>query len=342
MEDMGPVFHIPPVYDVMEVSGMLSEFVDGGIVRSKIPERWESTLGEGITAATLDTGVDSAHPDLKVKDAIDFTGGKNPMDRQRHGTHVLGLGNMQHNGMVGKGICPAAEMYGLKVLDDFGSGTEAAIVAAIRWCTKYKIDVINMSFGSTFKSEAVLAALYEYVEGGGIPVAAAGNDGRDKSNWPAAAPFVISVGAVDPYGRAARFSSWGDEVDIAAPGTDIVSAAPGGGAIKMSGTSMASPNVAWTLVLAKAYHKKIGEKAKTPLRNVTDALALLKASAQKHPDPDTKRFGFGLVDASAMLAFNDPVAEEPPPTRLSLSVPWMGIVIEQPAAGAETLTIRKA
>lgn len=61
MEDMGPVFHIPPVYDVMEVSGMLSEFVDGGIVRSKIPERWESTLGEAITISTYGHCRDRAH-----------------------------------------------------------------------------------------------------------------------------------------------------------------------------------------------------------------------------------------------------------------------------------------
>lgn len=307
----GPVFRNPPVYNVSEVSGILAEMVDWGIVSAKLPERWAITRGRGVRVCVLDTGIDLAHPDLLIKEAQDFTGGRNPSDKQKHGTHTAGTINAQHNDMLARGGAPEAELYVAKVLDDWGNGLEAWIAAGIDWATALKADVISMSFGSISRSAMILAALERYVQTGGIPIAAAGNDGTDHSNWPAAAEFVISVGAVDPWGRRARFSSWGDEVDIAAPGTDIVSTAPGGGLLKMSGTSMATPLVAAVACLAKSYHKLQGDKAKTKFGNVYEALANFKAAAQKFPDPDTKRFGAGLIDANAMLALDDPIPDVP-------------------------------
>ncbi len=339
----GPVFHIPPVFDYLEVVGQLSEMTDMGMAKARVPERWGTTLGEDVSVCVLDTGVDLSHPDLKVADAQDFTGGRNPIDRQRHGTHVSGTINMQHNGMLGRGVAPAAKLYVGKVLDDFGTGLEAYIVRGIQWATQNKFDLLNLSLGSPQVSQRILAALEEYVKGGGIPVAAAGNDGRGTANWPAAAEFVVAVGATDAYGRPAPFSSWGDQVDIAACGTDIVSTVPGGGMAKMSGTSMASPLVCGILALAKAYHKKLGDKAKTPLASVYDALALLKARAAKFPDPNTKRFGYGLIDADSMLSPNDPapVPVEPPGRKVLVSVPALGIEIRQASPDSPLLEIGK-
>lgn len=329
--EAGPIFHLPPIFDVLEIAGALAETTDWGIVKARVPERWDETLGEGASICVLDTGIDLSHPDLKVEDAQDFTGGRNPIDRQRHGTHTAGLVNMQHNGMLGKGIAPAAKLYVGKVLDDFGTGLEQSIVAGIRWATQIGADVLSMSFGSSQMSQLIQQELLAYVQAGGIPVAAAGNDGRPQSNWPAAAQYVISVGACDAFGRAAPFSSWGDEVDIAAPGVDIVSTVPGGGMAKMSGTSMACPLVAGILVLAKSWHRKQGDKSKTPLNSVNDALAHLKGSAQKFPDPATKRFGYGLIDAEAMLAMDDPAPV--PVLNQEIAIPGLGLVFRTPNTG---------
>lgn len=318
MADMGPIFHLPPIYNYMEVVGQLAEIVDWGIAKARVPERWTETLGEGASICVLDTGIDLGHPDLKVEDAIDFTGGRNPRDRQRHGTHTGGTINSQHNGMLGKGVAPSAKLYVGKVLDDFGTGLEGPIAEGIRWATRVGVDVLSMSFGSSQKSEMIQDALLEYVKGGGIPIAAAGNDGRPQSNWPAAADYVISVGACDAYGRAAPFSSWGDEVDIAAPGVDIVSTVPGGGMAKMSGTSMACPLVAGINVLWISWLMKQGKWKKGDGGNLERALENLRKSAQKFPDPNTKRFGYGLIDAEQMLAADDPT---PIPVPVPVPVP---------------------
>lgn len=343
MPDTGPIFHVPPVFNYCEVFGQLSEATDWGIERARVPERWDETLGEGVKVCILDTGVDLGHPDLKIADAKDFTGGRNPQDRQRHGTHTAGTINMQHNGMLGRGVAPAASLYVGKVLDDFGSGLEQYIVQGIRWARSIKADLLSMSFGSTQSSAAILEELSLFVKEGGIPVAAAGNDGLPHSNWPAASQLCISVGAADAFGRAAPFSSWGDEVDIAAPGVDIVSTVPGGGVAKMSGTSMATPLVTGVLALAIAWHRKNLATSKSPLTNVTEALEHLAKSAQKFPDPNTKRFGFGLIDAESMLAMDDPAPVVPgePGGEIDLPLPLLGFGIRSPARSGDVYGLYK-
>lgn len=343
MPDTGPIFRVPPVFNYLEIFGQLSESTDWGLEKARFPERWDETLGEGVAVCVLDTGVDLAHPDLKIEDAQDFTGGRNPRDRQRHGTHTAGTINMQHNGVLGRGGAPAAKLYAGKVLDDFGSGLEQYIVQGIRWARRVKADVLSMSFGSTQQSDAILAELLEYVKEGGVPVAAAGNDGLPQSNWPARADFVISVGACDSYGRAAPFSSWGDEVDIAAPGVDVVSTVPGGGLAKMSGTSMACPLVSAAVALMISWKAKNGKWTKGDPTNVEKALASLKGGAQKFPDPNTKRFGYGLIDAEAMLAMDDPAPVDPVTGMepIEFPLPLLGFGIRSPARSGDVYGLYK-
>lgn len=336
----GPIYRLPPIYNVTEVYGQLSEMTDEGLIAAKVPEAWKRTKGKGVRVCVLDTGVDLNHPDLKIAEAFDFTGRRNVFDRQRHGTHVCGYINAQHNDQLVRGGAPEAEMFVGKVLDDFGNGLSPWIVAGIRWATQIKAHVLSMSFGSNQQDPAIIEALHAYVAGGGIPIAAAGNDGQNLVNWPARDKLVIAVGAVDRFGRRAAFSSGGDEIDIAAVGVDVVSTVPGGGVAKMSGTSMATPGVSAIACLAIAHHLAGPDASGTPIRTPADMIEHLKKSAQKFADPNTKQFGPGTIDAEAMIGKDDPI---PDPVAPAVREERIGdVVLRWPSTGRGFMEIDRA
>jgi subtilisin family serine protease len=140
---------------------------------------------------------------------------------------------------------------------------------------------------------AVTAAWDRGGRSGSLLVAAAGNDGDSRLEYPAALPDVISVGAIDDQGQPAPFSNANGDLELAAPGVDVLSDRAGGGYVRMSGTSMATPHVAAIAALvASATHGT----ART-VRSLLDASAHDLLAPGR--DPST---GFGLADAAAALA----------------------------------------
>jgi subtilisin family serine protease len=132
-------------------------------------------------------------------------------------------------------------------------------------------------------------------------------------NYPARWPTTLAVGAVDRHGRVCPFSSRGDEVDIAAPGEDILSTWPGGAYAKLSGTSMATPFVSGVVALALAKHALGG--GSTPLRNVQDLREHLARTAAEAGSPGKDpSYGWGLIDPARMLSAA-PAAEAAPDIR---------------------------
>lgn len=135
-------------------------------------------------------------------------------------------------------------------------------MAALEWAMNNDINIINMSLGGTQNSSILHNAIRQAKESGIIIVAAAGNFGAGASpdentiTYPARYDEVISVGAVDENGQAAYFSSHGPELDIVAPGVNILSTANDGTYATMSGTSMAAPHVAGAIAAYKSKHSK--------------------------------------------------------------------------------------
>lgn len=201
-----------------------------------------------------------------------------PMDRNGHGTHVAGiLGAAARNGQGIAGVAWKARIMPVRAGFDVVKGSDGAhrgileeddIAAAIRWAADHGADVINMSFGVRGEESQTLSLAVEYAASlGAVLVAAAGNDGADgASTWPAAHPQVISVAATISNDQRIFFSNWGRSVDIAAPGSDILStrawstAVAGNGAVidarytRASGTSMAAPHVAGAVALVLSAH----------------------------------------------------------------------------------------
>jgi len=185
-----------------------------------------------------------------------------PMDEHFHGTHVAGtVGAVGGNGEGVTGVIWETRLIALKIFHTSGRGDSAFFsdaAQAIAYATEHGARLTNNSWGGTRTSQLVEDAIAEARDEGILFVAAAGNSSRDIDEtkyYPAAVDLdnVITVAAVDHAGELAFFSNFGAvEVDLGAPGVDIVSTVPTGSENiygRLNGTSMAAPHVAGALAL---------------------------------------------------------------------------------------------
>ncbi|MCG0274849.1 MAG: S8 family peptidase [Thermosediminibacteraceae bacterium] len=240
---------------------------------------WKTCRGEGIRVGVVDTGIDLDHPDLKenIKEAYGVLDCKNIIDDNGHGTHVAGTIAALDNDIGVVGVAPKVEIYSVKAFDKHGRGTVSSIVEALNWCLEKKVHVINMSFGIRHNSFTLRRAVQALLRNNIVLVAAAGNVGRENSVlYPAKYPEVIAVAACNQNDRPASFSSSGPEVDITAPGVDILSTHKNGTYKLMSGTSMATPHVAGAAALLLSLTNMNADDVKSILKNAAKDLGLPK------------------------------------------------------------------
>ena len=202
-----------------------------GIDAVRAPQAWSVTEGDSARVLVLDTGLDRQHPALasNFEKGQNFTGGDSSdiNDTIGHGTHVSGtiLASGLNGGLVG--VAPRAKLLMGKVCADRGCSS-VAIANGIDWAVEQKVDVVNMSLGGAFLTEAQAKALEKAEQAGVLVVAASGNDGDSKVSYPAAAPTVLAVGAIDINLKKAEFSNWGPELAVMGPGVDVLSSVPRG------------------------------------------------------------------------------------------------------------------
>lgn len=151
-------------------------------------------------------------------------------DDQGHGTFVAGIIAGEANNQRGvAGIAPGVTLLPVKVLDCTGNGSAIEAAKGLLYAVQAGARVVNLSFGSSADSAAFRDAVRKaHDEFGAVLVAPAGNDGSAGVTFPGRLPEVIAVGASarhDPDARA-DFSNWGPEVDVAAPGENIVGPVP--------------------------------------------------------------------------------------------------------------------
>ncbi|MCM1567226.1 MAG: S8 family serine peptidase [Dehalobacter sp.] len=218
---------------------------------------WTTTEGSSsVLVGVLDTGIDTTHPDLNgnIVSGYNFiTDSSNvfsSVSSDSHGTHVAGIIAAEANSAGIKGVAPGVKIVPLKFIQD-GTGYTSDAIEAIEYASSHGIKIINCSFGC---SEENLALKDAMAQSAILFVCAAGNDASVSPVYPAAfnLPNIISVAAINNTGNLASFSSYGTNVDVAAPGVGILSTLPDGNYGYISGTSAAAPYVSGIAALIES------------------------------------------------------------------------------------------
>ena len=262
-----------------------------GLQRTAFPGAWIDATGTGARVAVVDSGIDMHHPDLGIKVAEQknyVADGAGIRDLFDHGTHVAGIvAALTNNGKGVAGGCPACKLLIARVLDAKGDTTVARLVKGIDWSVDNDADVINLSLAGP-DNAAVEDAVNNARASGAVIVAAAGNEGTTTKLYPAAYEKVIAVSATNENDGLASTSSRGDWVDLAAPGTDILSTQTGGGYNEVSGTSESAPFVSALAGLLASEGKTASEIRPRMQTTATDL----------GPAGDDPSFGHGRINAN--------------------------------------------
>jgi hypothetical protein len=272
------------------------------------------TIPESAPAiAVLDTGIANV-PELqgRIKVGYNVAGdNENTFDIDGHGTAVATIAAGAAGGV--RGVSPSSPVIPIKIFDDTGASSPDDFVAAIERAVNAKAGVINVSAAGTPTGidAATKRSIQDAINAAvslDIPVlAASGNEGDSALDIPAAFAHVIAVGATDEEGSAAPFSNSGTGLDLVAPGSNLVTAAPSvlcsSGYTKATGTSFAVPlaSGATALLLAKEPDLDVGQ--------VTDMLRL--RGARSAAPLWTDAFGFGMLDVPAVLNAPIPTKDVP-------------------------------
>ena len=266
-------------------------------------DTWAETKGANVGVAVLDTGIDDGHESLP--DPVDGTNTVDDThwgdDGNGHGTHVAGTVAALNNDIGVVGVGPEIDLYAVKVLDDDGGGSWASVTEGIEWAVENEVPILNMSLGGG-DSETLGDAVSAAHEAGHLLVASAGNDGNpggrgDNVGYPAAYDEVVAIAASDNNDNRARFSSTGPQVELIAPGQDVLSTVPGDEYEEYSGTSMSAPHVAGIAALVwDAENASLGdnEMIRGILQETAEDLGL-----------DDEHQGYGLARADKAVAFDD-------------------------------------
>jgi len=231
-------------------------------------------------------------------------------DENFHGTHVAGIvGAAGNNGIGVTGVCWNVRIMPLRAgfRTTTGSGylQDDDAAAAIIYAADNGCNVINMSWGDPNYSAIIADACQYAYDRGVVLVASAGNDAGPTLNYPAKLSTVISVGAINKYRALAGFSSYGSDLDLVAPGEQILSTyklTANEMYYEMNGTSMSAPHVTGSVALLLGLQPGLSpEEVRARLLSTTDDLG----------DPGFDiRYGHGLLNTRRLLeSFNPPMIE---------------------------------
>jgi subtilisin family serine protease len=274
------------------------------------PAAWDITTGDSsVIVAILDTGVDLNHPEFQGRLVAGFNsagGSANDDHDPGHGTHVAGIiAAAGNNGIGVAGMAWQVRIMPIKVLDASGRGTHSGIALGMDWAIERGARILNLSLGGTGSSSTLQNAVQRAHNAGVLVIASAGNCGgtnfsangctsMNQPVYPAAYDQVVAVAATDSLDNRASYSNQGSYVDIAAPGSSILSTTPGGQYGNLSGTSQAAPYVSGLAALLWSVDP--GRTANEVKRTIQNTAVDLGSSGYDIA------FGHGRINALAALA----------------------------------------
>ncbi|NGM69344.1 S8 family serine peptidase [Natronolimnobius sp. AArcel1] len=257
-------------------------------------QAWETTYGsDDVVISIVDQGIQYDHPVLadNMDDSVSdhgnvFVGrGSDPYPvsgNEQHGTHVGGIAAAGTDNGTGHAGISNCSMLSARALDQNGQGSLSDIADAIQWSVDAGADIINLSLGSSSGFRTLAAACQYAADNDVLLVGAAGNSSAYGAMYPAAYDEVVAVSALNSNDSLASFSNYGPAIDLAAPGSQVISAVPWDNYTRMSGTSMSAPVVAGVagLVLS-AYPDLTGAELRAHLQSTAVDVGL-SSNAQGH------------------------------------------------------------
>jgi serine protease len=267
-------------------------------------DAWDYTLGShDVTVSIVDQGIPYDHPELDDNicgdpgyDFVDDDSDPYPDDlsTEDHGTAVAGLAAGEtDNGRCLAGISESC-LLSARALDESGSGSTSDIADAIQWSADQGAEVINLSLGGGgYNSTMKNAVSYAYDQGS-LLVAAAGGSATSSVAYPAAYDECLAVSALDSDDTLASYSNYGSEVELCAPGTNVLVLTNGTDAScaeRRSGTSWATAIVSGCAALARDQWNVSNVELRRHLKATADDVGL---------SPEEQ--GCGRVDAYDAVA----------------------------------------
>ena len=326
-----PVLPDDPRFD--QLWGLADPDVAGAGIDA--PHAWAIATGSSqIVAAVIDTGVDYGHPDLvanvwsnpgetpgdlidnDLNGLVDDVNGwdfcnedNDPIDGHGHGTHVAGtMAAAGNNGTGVVGVAWSAKIMAIKFLSDQGFGYNSDAVQAVGYAARMGARLSNNSWGGGGPSAALRDAILAGIESNCLFVAAAGNNGVDNDfvpHFPSSYGHagILSVAATDANDDLAFYSNYGFAgVDLAAPGSGILSLLPGDQYGIKSGTSMAAPHASGAALLVLSRNPSFG---------VAEVKNTLMQNVDRRPALDGKVASEGRLNVYRALARTPPAWLQP-------------------------------
>ncbi|WP_256077082.1 type VII secretion-associated serine protease mycosin [Streptomyces sp. BpilaLS-43] len=282
----------------------------------KADEMWQTSTGEGVTVAVIDTGVDAGNPDLagRVLKGLNLEtelSGDELTDYEGHGTGMAGLISGTGRAIGGNGafgLAPGAKILPIRMPKAGRAANQAAgdkrlnesLTKAIKYAVDRDAQVINVSMGVSTASEELAEAVKYALERGALVFAAVGNSGGGANSveYPAGTPGVVGVAAVGKDLRRTEESQFGTQVDLAAPGDEMIHACGGEtGFCESHGTSDAT-------ALASASAALIWSKYPDWTNNQVLRVLLNTAGGAINGEKRTDAIGYGIV--RPRIALKDP------------------------------------
>lgn len=282
-----------------------------------ISEAWRTTRGAGVRIAIIDTGIGRVSPAFDgVVGGIDVSGkgsadGRTPVGAVdgNHGSWVASLAGARaagpDTGMIG--VAPEADLLSVSV--GFGASASAPfaeqIAEGIRWAVDNDADIINLSLTTNVPDwdESWDSAFQYAYDRDVVVVVAAGNrgNGTDRVGAPATIPGVLTVGGVDPNGRASvEASTQGITIGVSAPSEQLLGVSADGRLVEWDGTSGAAPIVAGVAALVRSAHPDLDAN------NVINRIIATARPPAGQATADPLLYGYGLVDAAAAVSASVP------------------------------------
>lgn len=293
--------------------------------------------GAGVKIAVIDSGAaQTTHRNLgRVGPGLDvIANDRNSWvnDAVGHGSHVAGVIAGSPSGSGIRGFAPAAEVHILRI---FPGARFSDLVGALDYCIENGMDVVNMSLGGGEPSRIVEERVIKAKALGIACIIAAGNS-AGAVQFPASTVHALAVGAVGRFGEfpadsfhatqvlpgfagrqgyfPAKFSCFGPEIDVCAPGVAIVSSLPPDRFGAWDGTSMAAPHVTGLAALVLAHHPDFkGRFQHRDANRVERLFQIIKESATPLPIADGTRVGVGMPNVARALGLQTGAAPRPQP-----------------------------